>query len=135
MYIYTYMYIYMLVYNEMILFIIIKLSATTLNPLKGEVRLSIHVDVITCNTHLKPLSCRPRGQLVTRQQPKVAREKCAFPVWLASGCWVKLVAKRYHLQIATITQRARGDADLSANACQLLVEQNGNGVKVAPIET
>lgn len=34
----------------MILFIIIKLSATTLNPLKGEVRLNIHVDVITCNT-------------------------------------------------------------------------------------
>lgn len=67
--------------------------------------------------------------------PKVAREKCAFPVWLVSGCWVKLVAKRYHLQIATITQRARGDADLSANTCQLLVEQNGNGVKVAPIET
>lgn len=89
----------------MILFIIIKLSATTLNPLKGEVRLNIHVDVITCNTHLKPLSCRPRGQLVTRQQPKVAREKCAFPVWLVSGCWVKLVAKRYHLQISTITQR------------------------------
>lgn len=28
-----------------------------------------------------------------------------------------------------------GDADLSANTCQLLVEQNGNGVKVAPIET
>lgn len=57
----------------------IKLSATTLNPLKGEVRLSIHVDVITCNTHLKPLSCRPRGQLVTRQQPKVARGKMCIP--------------------------------------------------------